>query len=329
MIDYLTIIIKPTDACNAACVYCSAWKEKYKVKKMSDSALEVVYSRLAEYADQKGLRGVTMTWHGGEPLLVPVSFYERALEFQDKYLKGIEVENIMQTNLLALTEKKADMLKMLLRRSDGQPTSLGTSFDPVSGIRLMKNGDYDKRFFECLELLQSREIDYGIVYTTHKYSVDRVEEIYECFMENFPGVNVRFNPLHPEGKAAKEDAKRYHVTSEEWGRFLISLYRLWSDNGKKAHYNPLFEWDQYHYNGEYDLCCELSGNCASNHLGIAADGTAYICGRGIDRGTRPFGNLHENDLDTLLDSPHRRQMHNRRKWRTDEQPFPDIAFSAR
>ena len=37
-------------------------------------------------------------WHGGEPLLLGVDFYRRAMDFQQKYADGKRIENILQTN---------------------------------------------------------------------------------------------------------------------------------------------------------------------------------------------------------------------------------------
>ena len=47
---------------------------------------------------------VTFTWHGGEALLRPLSFYQRAIQLQEKYGKGRLIENTLQTNGLLLSQ---------------------------------------------------------------------------------------------------------------------------------------------------------------------------------------------------------------------------------
>ena len=42
---------------------------------------------------------VTVAWQGGEPTLMGIDFYRRAVELQEKYRKpGMTFENTMQTN---------------------------------------------------------------------------------------------------------------------------------------------------------------------------------------------------------------------------------------
>ena len=48
---------------------------------------------------------VSFTWHGGEPLLRPISFYEKALKLQQKYGKGYDIQNSLQTNGTLITDE--------------------------------------------------------------------------------------------------------------------------------------------------------------------------------------------------------------------------------
>lgn len=41
---------------------------------------------------------VLFTWHGGETLMRPISFYRKALELQRKYGHGRQIDNCIQTN---------------------------------------------------------------------------------------------------------------------------------------------------------------------------------------------------------------------------------------
>ncbi|RJX34962.1 MAG: radical SAM protein [Desulfarculus sp.] len=311
--EYATLIMKPTNACNAACVYCSAWKEHYPRLTMSRQTLRLLHQRLAAQAE-RGLRGVMFTWHGGEPLLMPASFYELVLELQEELLRpaGLEVNNIMQSNLLAYNPDIAGLLKRLLRLDDGTPGPIGTSFDPIGGIRLMKQGDYDRRFRASVGLARQEGQPLGLVYTVHRYSLDRAAEVFACLAGEFVDIPVRMNPMYPEGRAGRPGSEHYHLTPEQWGRFMVEMYGLWLDSGTQQRWDPFSALHEYHHQGiTNNLCCEESGNCASSHLGVDADGTIYTCGRGVDRGTQPLGNILQQDLAAILDSPVRLRCANR------------------
>ena len=47
---------------------------------------------------------VVFIWHGGEPLLRPLSYYQEAVRLQKHYADGHPVSNIVQTNGTLLTD---------------------------------------------------------------------------------------------------------------------------------------------------------------------------------------------------------------------------------
>ncbi len=81
-------MLKPVGSvCNLACEYCY-YLEKGKlypeVKNhiMSEQLLEKF---IKEYLECQTMPQVLFTWHGGETLMRPISFYRKALELQRKY----------------------------------------------------------------------------------------------------------------------------------------------------------------------------------------------------------------------------------------------------
>ena len=94
-------MLKPVGSiCNLACEYCY-YLEKGKlypeVKNhiMSEQLLEKF---IKEYLECQTMPQVLFTWHGGETLMRPISFYKKALELQRKYGRGRQIDNCIQTN---------------------------------------------------------------------------------------------------------------------------------------------------------------------------------------------------------------------------------------
>ena len=97
-------------SCNMRCDYCY-YLDKERLYRgaertqpttmMPEEYLEH-YIRQYIQAQPEGVP-VTFTWHGGEALLRPLSFYQRALELQEKYGQGRLIENTLQTNGLLLS----------------------------------------------------------------------------------------------------------------------------------------------------------------------------------------------------------------------------------
>jgi len=52
------------------------------------------------------------TWHGGEPLLAGIPFFEKIIEFQNKHCKkGQLILNTVQTNGTLINEKWTDFFR--------------------------------------------------------------------------------------------------------------------------------------------------------------------------------------------------------------------------
>ena len=95
------VLAKPTGAiCNLACSYCFFLDKELLYPgspfRMSDEMLErYIRQLIAAHRTSE----VTVAWQGGEPTLMGVDFYRKAIAYQEKYRRpGMTFENTMQTN---------------------------------------------------------------------------------------------------------------------------------------------------------------------------------------------------------------------------------------
>ena len=86
-IPLTSILIKPSGPdCNLDCTYCFYLKKaklfsETKKHRMSESVLEEVIKQTM----LQGGQHVSFAWQGGEPTLMGVPFFEKAVEFQKLY----------------------------------------------------------------------------------------------------------------------------------------------------------------------------------------------------------------------------------------------------
>ena len=104
-------MLKPAgSACNLDCHYCyyldKAVQYGGRQAVMSDELLELY---VKQYICANEVDTVQFCWHGGEPLLLGVDFYRRAMEFQRKYADGKRIENTLQTNGTLVDEAWCDL----------------------------------------------------------------------------------------------------------------------------------------------------------------------------------------------------------------------------
>src|SRR5262249_852094 len=99
------VLLKPRGAiCNLDCKYCFFLSKEQLFPgshfRMSDAMLEN-YTR--QHIAAHDVPEVTFAWQGGEPTLMGLDFFRKAVEFQQKYRKPLtRILNTIQTNATTL-----------------------------------------------------------------------------------------------------------------------------------------------------------------------------------------------------------------------------------
>ena len=103
------VMAKPSGSdCNLNCDYCfylekqSLYHEK-PVTHMDDDTLEAYVRHYIAASETQN--EVAFTWQGGEPTLLGLAFYRRAVALQAKYGAGRKISNSFQTNGVLLDDE--------------------------------------------------------------------------------------------------------------------------------------------------------------------------------------------------------------------------------
>ena len=115
MDSFLSAVIKTTKRCNLSCDYCYD-----KDGEIEDRPIEEHIDKLMGEILSTDFENIYFTWHGGEPLLKPISFYENIAKIQRRF-PNKKIRNGIQSNLTLLT---ADALLYLKELGFGIATSL-------------------------------------------------------------------------------------------------------------------------------------------------------------------------------------------------------------
>ena len=188
------LVIQPTPFCNINCDYCYL-PERTSNKKMFASVLK----RTIENVFASGMIGesLTIVWHAGEPLAVPISFYEEAFETINSLSVSTEkINHSFQTNGTLINDRWCEFIKR-------NNIKIGLSIDGPEFIhdahrkdRLGK-GTHD-RVMEGVKCLRKHEIDFHVIAVVTEQALDHPDEIFHFFLDN--GIRqVGFNIEEIEG----------------------------------------------------------------------------------------------------------------------------------
>jgi len=265
------VMLKPVGSkCNLACDYCYYLEKEHlysqKSLVMSDELLER-FTR--QYIESQTMPQVLFTWHGGETLMRPISFYKRALELQKRYARGRQIDNSIQTNGTLLNDEWCAFFKennFLVGISIDGPQDF---HDEYRRDKMGRPSFY--RVMKGIELLQKHGVEYNCMAVVNDYNVDYPLEFYRFFKEigcqfvQFTPIVERIRKAPPvsqqstgkglagsagngcdgarhEGprlataKESEDEAELapFTVPARKWGQFLCAIFDEWvkQDVGK-------------------------------------------------------------------------------------------------
>ena len=276
----LYVMAKPAGSlCNLACTYCYYLekKELYRdvaspqSQQMSDEVLE---RYVREYIGSQSTEEVVFTWHGGEALLRPLSFYQKAVRLQRKYAGGHRIINTLQTNGTLLNDEWCRFFKsnhFLVGISlDGERTYHDalrrTPSDKPSFDRVMRG----------VRLLQRHGVDFNILAVVNALNADDPEGFYS-FFRSIGCHYIQFAPIveryHADGRLAtvgEPDAESrlssFSVSPEQWSDFLCGLFDAWVRDGVGEYFIQIFDTTLANWMGVQPGVCTMAKYCG--HAGV-------------------------------------------------------------
>lgn len=292
-----TILVKPAGPdCNMACTYCFYLKKKAlfhgpPLHRMSEKILEEL---IRQGMHQAG-RQVNFTWQGGEPLLMGLPFFRKAIEFQMRYGAGQVVGNGLQTNGLLIDDEWVDFLRSyhwLVGVSLDGPRHVHDRYRRTAG-----GGSSWETVVKNAEKMLGAGVAVNALTVVTDYSVRFAGEIY-AFHKDLGLNHMQFIPCVEIGTSGMHPAS---VPPADYGSFLCSLFDLWTghfSNGLPTTSVRFFDSLFHGYVGLEPPECSLYKECGT-YVVVEHNGDVYACDFFVEPGWR-LGNLGDRAIIDLL-----------------------------
>ena len=305
------IMAKPVGAsCNLACKYCY-YLEKAKLYKndprhiMSDELLECF---IQEYIESQTMEQVLFTWHGGEPLMRPISFYEKVMRLEEKYARGRQIDNAIQTNGTLINDKWAEFFHnngWLVGVSIDGPQKF---HDAYRKTRLGRPSFRD--VMHGINILNRHHTEWNAMAVVNNYNGDFPLEFYHFFKE-ISCKYIQFTPIverilpHADGRHLASAAEKgegkladFSVTPKQWGNFICTIFDEWVRHDVAQFYIQLFDATLANWAGVMPGVCTMAPTCG--HAGIMEyNGDVYCCEHFVFPEYK-LGNIREKTLVEMM-----------------------------
>lgn len=307
----LYVMLKPVGAaCNLVCNYCYYLEKSnlYKHQPKRQMSEELLERFVKDYIEAQTMNEVVFTWHGGEPTLRPLSFYQKAVELQKKYAGGRIIHNSLQTNGTLLTDEWCRFLKE-------NNWLVGISIDGPEAFHDRYRRDSQgkpswKRVMEGIRLLQHYGVEWNAMAVVNRYNADHPQAFYR-FFKSIGCQYIQFTPIvernvqHADGRhlASINDADDapvtdFSVTPEQWGNFLCGLFDEWVKQDIGKVFVQIFDSMLANWVGVAPGTCIYAKECG--HAGVMEfNGDVYSCDHFVFPQYK-LGNINEHTLIEML-----------------------------
>jgi uncharacterized protein len=322
------VLAKPTGAiCNLDCKYCFFLSKEALYPgdgfRMSDDLLDRYIEQLIE--SQPGPE-MTVSWQGGEPTLMGLDFFRRAMASVERHRRpGVVVSHTLQTNGTELSPEWCEFLRE-------HKYLVGLSLDGPRGMhdlyRVDKGGrpTFD-RVMRAVRLMQEHQVDFNVLTTVHAGNADHPVEVYRFLRDDVRTEFIQFIPIVERVTADRLDianggwgarggqprplyvqegnlVTHRSVSGEQWGRFLIGVFDEWIKRDVGKVFVQMFDAALASWVGVPASLCIFAETCG-DAVALEHNGDVYSC----DHFVEPkylLGNIHKIHLLQLVTSDQQR-----------------------
>jgi uncharacterized protein len=314
------LMVKPIGAvCNLRCKYCYYLEksrlysqDKAVVSKfqMTDEVLELYTKNYIASQPTENPR-VVFAWQGGEPTLLGIDFFEKAIAFQKKYTDGRKIENTLQTNGMFIDEAWAKFFKeneFLIGISIDGPQDLHDAY------RKNQSGQGSwKKVMGAITLLKRFGVQFNTLTVVNRLNGAQPLRVYE-FLKSIGSTWMQFIPIQ-ERKATDKNqllklvANDYEgeaiVTEEsvlpnQWGNFLTTIFDKWVREDVGDIFVKQFDCALEAWCGYNPTTCVLSQYCGDG-LVMEHNGDVFSCDHFVYPQFK-LGNIKTDKLEDLASS---------------------------
>lgn len=326
------LMVKPIGSlCNLRCRYCY-YLEKSKLYlhengtaayRMSDDMLKLYIQSYIASQPTENPR-VVFAWQGGEPTMLGIDFFERAIRYEQEFSDGRRMENTLQTNGMFITDEWAAFFKkhdFLVGISIDGPQDLHDAYRKNQAGK----GSW-KRVMESIRLLRKHGVRFNTLTVVNRLNAQYPLRVYE-FLKKTGTQWMQFIPIQERRATDKNELLRLvandyegetvvteeSVLPEQWGNFLNRIFDTWVRNDVGKIYVKQFDCALEAWCGYNPTACVLSRYCGDG-LVLEHNGDVFSCDHFVYPQFK-LGNIREKKLQEMALSE--KQIHfGNAKWDT-------------
>jgi uncharacterized protein len=237
-------------------------------------------------------------WQGGEPTLMGIDFFEKAVQLQKKHAApGTQISNTMQTNGVLIDDKWCRFLhenKFLIGISIDGPKK----FHDYYRLDHSGSGTFD-RVIRTIENFKKYKVEFNALILLNNNNVDYPDELFDFLVAN----GIKFMQFIPciETDPTTGNVAEFSITPDQYGRFLCKIFDRWYDHGsEKLNIREIDSLISYFVLGSHTICT-YNKHCGG-FVVVEHSGDCFCCEFFVGPDWH-LGNILQTPLEKLATAP--------------------------
>ncbi len=299
MLRPFSLLVKPASAdCNLRCAYCfyldhCSFYPGERRHRMSAETLE----RLVQGYMRTTQPQYAFGWQGGEPTLMGLDFFRRAVALQKQHGRdGAVVGNGLQTNATLIDAEFAAFLaeyNFLVGVSVDGPAEIHDHFRLDAG-----GGGSHAQVMRGIGQLEAARAEFNILTLVSQSNVRQADTVYS-YLTDHDWLYHQYIPcveFDPQGQLLP-----FAIDGEAWGEFMCRIFDRWHAGDTRRVSVRHFDAVLARLLDGHAPACYLGTNCCQYFV-VEYNGDIFPCDFFVDRRLL-LGNLARDTWESLQQSP--------------------------
>jgi uncharacterized protein len=230
-------VFKVSKYCNLRCDYCYEFPYLGDMARMTLDQIRAAFQNIKNSINELAIERADFIWHGGEPFLVPLEFYEQ-VDLIQKDIFGTEFKyaNSVQTNLTVLTDRHIEFLK------GGFFEFVGVSFDVYGNQRVDTKGrSRTDTVHANIRKLIDHQIDFRAIAVLARDTLPSIKQIYRFF----DSLNIEHRILAYYRSVGSAQAQRHGLNFAELVDAYKNVFHEWLASERATPVEPIKDYVRY------------------------------------------------------------------------------------
>ena len=291
--SFIIPIIKVTDSCNFSCQYCHYAQKHLNSRLMTAAECKHIIKQCFDYNVRNHNTCMRVIFHGGEPLLQPISFYEEMLAYENELSQlspGFTFYNSIQTNGYLVDSDWVTFFEK-------SKFDVGISIDGNEKYNQHYgcNGVHDstQRVLQNIKALNEKQIPYGVISVITNKHTESADDLYNFCVDN----GIRDLSLNYCFNSDSNDT----VSNEKLIPFIKRLFDLYFNGKYELNIREFNEFIAKKLGYCTDTCATCDRSNCGQYLSFDVFGNVFFCDTEYDKNTS-LGNIHSQSIYEILDS---------------------------